>query len=73
MSKVGIHALPLTVVYLCSIVVIKDHSPYSSRQLLGEISRCGRSKTLERSIKNYLFDHHVRSRVCSSTDRFGTN
>lgn len=41
MSLVGIHALPLKVIYLCGIVVIKDHSPYSSRQLLGEISRCG--------------------------------
>lgn len=37
---VGIHALPLKVVNLCSIVVIKDHSPYSTWQLLREISRC---------------------------------
>ena len=41
MSLVGIHALPLKVVYLCGIVVIKDHSPYSTWQLLREISRCG--------------------------------
>ena len=41
MSLVGIHALPLKVVYMCGIVVIKDHSPYSSRQLPREISRCG--------------------------------
>ena len=38
---VGIHALPLKVINLCGIVVIKDHSPYSSRQLPREISRCG--------------------------------
>ena len=41
MSLVGIHTLPLKVVYLCGIVVIKDHSPYSTWQLLREISRCG--------------------------------
>ena len=41
MSLVFIHALPLKVVYLCGIVVIKGHSPYSTWQLLGEISRCG--------------------------------
>ena len=41
MSLVGIHALPLKIINLCGIVVLKDHSPYSSRQLPREIARCG--------------------------------